>query len=89
MKLLYALRTKRHPPKSGDIAAMRSFLTSLGLERYCKTFEDEGVDMGAVDVMDESDYAELGVAKVRGVAPCLLLRLKGGTHRILGAGGGT
>ena len=44
---------------------MRTFLTSLGLERYCKAFEDAEVDMSAVDVMEESDYAELGVAKVR------------------------
>lgn len=64
MKLLYALRTKRHPPKSGDLTVMRTFLTSLGLERYCKAFEEGEVDMGAVDVMEETDYAQLGVAKV-------------------------
>ncbi|CAN0377974.1 unnamed protein product, partial [Hapterophycus canaliculatus] len=65
VKLLYALRTKRYPPRSGDITAMKTFLVSLGLERYCKTFEESEVDMGAVDVMEESDYAQLGVAKVR------------------------
>ena len=43
---------------------MRMFLTSLGLERYCKAFEEGEVDMCAVDVMEESDYAQLGVAKV-------------------------
>lgn len=64
MKLLYALRTKRHPPKSGDLTVMRTFLTSLGLERYSKAFEEGEVDMGAVDVMEEADYAQLGVAKV-------------------------
>ena len=64
VKLLYALRTNRHPPKSGDLSVMRVFLTSLGLERYCKAFEEGEVDMGAVDVMEESDYAQLGVAKV-------------------------
>ena len=62
--MLYALRTNRHPPKSGGLSAMRTFLTSLGLERYCKAFEDAEVDLSAVDVMEESDYAELGVAKV-------------------------
>lgn len=66
VKLLYALRTKRYPPRSGDISAMKTFLMSLGLERYCKVFEESEVDMGAVDVMEESDYAQLGVAKVRG-----------------------
>lgn len=65
MKMLYALRTNRHPPRSGGLSAMCMFLTSLGLERYCKAFEDAEVDMSAVDVMEESDYAELGVAKVR------------------------
>lgn len=65
VKMLYALRTNRHPPRSGGLSAMRMFLTSLGLERYCKAFEDAEVDMSAVDVMEESDYAELGVAKVR------------------------
>lgn len=64
VKLLYALRTYRHPPKSGDIMAMKLFLSSLGLERYCKAFEEEEVDMSAIDVMEEPDYAELGVAKV-------------------------
>lgn len=64
MKLLYALRSNRHPPRSGNLSVMRAFMTSLGLERYCKAFEDEEVDMGAVDVMEESDYAQLGVAKV-------------------------
>lgn len=64
VKLLYALRTKRHPPKSGDLTVMRTFLTSLGLERYSKAFEEGEVDMGAVDVMEEADYAQLGVAKV-------------------------
>lgn len=43
---------------------MKNFLTSLGLERYCKTFEEGEVDMCAIDVMEESDYANLGVAKV-------------------------
>lgn len=43
---------------------MVTFLTSLGLEKHCKKFEEEEVDMGAVDVMEESDYAQLGVAKV-------------------------
>ncbi|CAN0417223.1 unnamed protein product [Ectocarpus fasciculatus] len=42
---------------------MKTFLTSLGLDRYCKAFEEAEVDMGAVDVMEESDYAQLGVAK--------------------------
>lgn len=64
VKMLYALRTNRHPPKSGDINTMKSFLISLGLERYCKVFEEAEVDMCAVDVMEESDYAQLGVAKV-------------------------
>lgn len=65
MKLLYALRTHRHPPMSGDLSAVVNFLTSLGLEKHCKKFEEEEVDMGAVDVMEESDYKQLGVAKVR------------------------
>lgn len=42
---------------------MRFFLGSLGLECYYETIEDEGVKMGAADVMNESAYAELGVAK--------------------------
>ncbi|CAM9565034.1 unnamed protein product, partial [Ectocarpus sp. 8 AP-2014] len=63
VKLLYALRTNRYPPKSGDLSTMKTFLASLGLDRYCKAFEDAEVDMGAVDVMEESDYAQLGVAK--------------------------
>ena len=49
---------------SGDLSAMASFLSSLGLEKHCKKFEEEEVDMGAVDVMEESDYKQLGVAKV-------------------------
>lgn len=65
MKLLYALRTKRHPPRSGDTSVMRTFLTSLGLDRYCKAFEEGEVDMCAIDIMEESDYAQLGVAKVQ------------------------
>lgn len=48
---------------------MRTFLTSLGLDRYCKAFEEAEVDMCAVDVMEESDYVQLGVAKVRLVYP--------------------
>ncbi|CAM9167928.1 unnamed protein product, partial [Ectocarpus sp. 13 AM-2016] len=63
VKLLYALRTNRYPPKSGDLSTMKTFLASLGLDRYCKAFEEAEVDMGAVDVMEESDYAQLGVAK--------------------------
>lgn len=43
---------------------MKTFLTSLGLERYCKAFEEGEVDMRAIDIMEESDYANLGVAKV-------------------------
>lgn len=66
MKLLYALRTNRYPPKSGDLSTMKTFLASLGLDRYCKAFEEAEVDMGAVDVMEEADYAQLGVAKVGG-----------------------
>lgn len=46
------------------MAAVKTFLTSLGLDRYFATFEDGEVDMGAIDVMEESDYAQLGVAKV-------------------------
>ncbi|CAN0386300.1 unnamed protein product, partial [Pylaiella littoralis] len=64
VKLLYALRTNRHPPRSGGVPAMKAFLSSLGLERYCQAFEEAEVDMGTVDVMEESDYAQLGVAKV-------------------------
>lgn len=63
VKLLYALRTKRYPPKSGNINTMKTFLTSLGLARYCKAFEEGEVDMRAIDVMEESDYSNLGVAK--------------------------
>lgn len=62
---MYALRTHRHPPMSGDLSAMVDFLTSLGLDKHCKKFEEEEVDMGAVDVMEEPDYKQLGVAKVR------------------------
>lgn len=65
VKLLYALRTHRHPPMSGDLSAMVNFLSSLGLEKHCGKFEEEEVDMGAVDVMEEFDYKQLGVAKVR------------------------
>lgn len=43
---------------------MKNFLASLGLERYCQVFEEAEVDMGTVDIMEESDYAQLGVAKV-------------------------
>eukprot|EP00752_Nemacystus_decipiens_P008306 g7424.t1 len=63
VKLLYALKTRRHPPMSGDLSAMVNFLTSLGLEKHCGKFEEEEVDMGAVDIMEESDYKQLGVAK--------------------------
>lgn len=71
VKLLYALRTKRYPPKSGNINTMKTFLTSLGLARYCKAFEEGEVDMRAIDVMEESDYANLGVAKVCAISNLL------------------